>query len=269
MEVNDFTQHIAVAAPVDTDTAGTGATTAFSSAVRIVCPSTSSSGTGFIHVSGKVVTAEHVIRGAAPATITVMSATGARTTVSDVQSDPDEDIALLSLSQDLGLPHIPLSSKSRLSIGTQVSTWGYPDGYYGIAPLLTVGYLAGSDKYRTSNGKTITRWVINAAFNRGNSGGPLLHVEDGSVIGVVASKVAPFPEPIQSALKALSEAQAGFSYNYTARDGTQQRFSEGQVVAMVLEYLRTQTQLVIGRAVVLDTICDFLSSHGVDPIPKA
>lgn len=152
-----------------------------------------------------------------------------------------------------------------MKVGSQVSTWGFPGGYRGRSPLLSVGYLAGMDGRKLPNGNIVKRWVVNAAFNLGNSGGPLIDIEDGSVMGVVSSKLAPVPADVESAMKALTTQNFGMQYTATRPDGSTFKISEGQVVAMVLEHLRNQTQLVIGHAVLLDDVRSFLKQHGVQP----
>lgn len=126
--------------------------------------------------------------------------------------------------------------------------------------MLTVGYLSATEIIGSS-----PRWVINAAFNSGNSGGPLLRLEDGTVIGVVASKLAPIPPGIASILGALSQQKSGFRYTLNKPDGSQEHFSEGQLVAEVLQFLRSQTQLVVGHAVGLEDLRHFLETNGINP----
>ena len=254
---------IPVSAPMNTDSAGRGGRVAVQSVVRVICPSTDSGGTGFLHHSGRVVTAEHVVAGCrAPAVIDVH---GKRIGVSKTFTDPELDLALLSLSSPLKAPALPISALRQFSTGSQVSTWGFPGGYNGLVPLLSVGVLAGSEARKLPSGKIVQQWVVNAAFNRGNSGGPLLDIETGAVIGVVSSKLAPIPSFIQGALDVLSKQGSGLQYNATLPDGTTKSFSEGQVVAMVLDHLRGQVQLVVGKAVMLGDLRAFLQSQGVKP----
>lgn len=196
-----------VAAPLSSDSAGKGGPIAMPSVFRIICPSTGSMGTGFAHQSGGVITAEHVIRGAQPQDIVIRSSSNAHYRVQKVHSDATLDLAVL---QPTAMPQVQallLSAKTDFQIGTQVSTWGYPMGYMGAGPMLTVGYLSGDEQV---NGAA--QWVINAAFNSGNSGGPVLHLEDASVLGVVSSKLAPLPDHINSILQALSQQMSGFMY---------------------------------------------------------
>ena len=131
--------------------------------------------------------------------------------------------------------------------------------------MLSAGYLAARDALKAKSGNTIQKWVVNAAFNSGNSGGPLLLIETGEVIGVVSSKLAPISQEAASALTALENQQSGFSYTATRPDGTTYNISEGQVVAMILNELRKQVQLVIGYAVLLDDLKAFLNANSVVP----
>jgi S1-C subfamily serine protease len=172
-------------------------------------------------------------------------------------------LALLSPSSEFGAAELPIEERSDLAIGSQVTTWGFPEGYAGRVPLLSVGYLAGIDAHRASSGKVLQRWVVNAAFNRGNSGGPLLSIETGGIIGVVSSKLAPISPASQSALDALSAQRSGFVYTAKSPDGSTHKMSEGQIVAQILDELRAQVQLVIGMAVVLDDLRQFVEAQGL------
>ena len=131
-----------------------------------------------------------------------------------------------------------------------------------VAELETVGFLSGVDRIP---GTSTLRWVVNAAFNSGNSGGPVLTVDDGAVVGVVSSKLAPIPPLIEGALEALGNQGSGFRYTRTMPDGTTVTISEGQLVAEVLNYLRSQTQLVLGHAVTSEDLRAFLKANKIEP----
>jgi len=114
-----------------------------------------------------------------------------RTDCNTLASDNERDISVLKPAVTITGTPLSISSREDFTVGTQVSTWGFPGGYFGVSPMLSVGYLSGIDGIRTASGTVIRQWVVNAAFNSGNSGGPLLHIETGEVIGVVSSKLAP------------------------------------------------------------------------------
>jgi hypothetical protein len=54
-------------------------------------------------------------------------------------------------------------------------------------------------------------------------------------------------------------------FNATSPDGSIKTFSEGQVIAMVLDDLRKQIQLVIGRAAMIGDLRGFLRQYDLDP----
>lgn len=253
------------AAPVDTESAGKLADAARKGVVRVICRPTSFGGTGFLHRSGAIITAAHVIAGCAPADLVLLTASGQQLGVTSAAADTAKDLALLRPNNPVAGSPLSIAPASGPRLGAQVTTWGYPGGYDGLIPLLSVGYFAGVQDFQTAQGGTIRRWVINAAFNGGNSGGPVFAVEDGRVIGVVSSKLAPLPKFIASILEALENQKSGFTYNATGPDGSTVSFSEGQLVGAVLQYLRSQVQLVIGYAVTTEDLNGFLKAHGITP----
>jgi S1-C subfamily serine protease len=250
--------HFPVSAPMRSDSAGAGSTVAMGGVLRVICVRTGSSGTGFLHSSGNLITAEHVVRGAAPQEIFLAHSSGFQTNCSLVETDEVLDLALLKPVNVIQSSPLQICSANSFSIGDQVSTWGFPYGYSGTAPLLTVGYLSGVEDM-----KGVSRWVINAAFNSGNSGGPVLRIEDGTVIGVVSSKLAPLPPSIESVLEALANQQSGFLYTAVDAKGASFSLTEGQIVHSVLQFLRSQTQLVIGHSVILRSLREFLGRYGI------
>ena len=131
--------------------------------------------------------------------------------------------------------------------------------------MLSVGYLAGIDAYQIRPGTIVRKWIVNAAFNGGNSGGPLIQIETGEVFGVVSSKLAPISPTASSILQALEKNPSGLQYTATAPDGSTKSFSEGQLVGMVLNELRRQVQLVIGQAVLLEDMKAFLQTNKIEP----
>lgn len=200
--MNDPSQHIPVAAPIDTDSAGKGGDKAMQSVLRVICHQQNSSGTGFLHQSGKIITAEHVVRGCKDPLLILPTGVQIKTSVI-VVVDNNHDLAILEPETPISADSLVISGATSLAVGTQVSTWGFPGGYTGLSSMLSIGYLAGVDSHKTKSGQIIQQWVVNAAFNVGNSGGPLLLIETGEVIGVVSSKIAPISQESKTILKAL------------------------------------------------------------------
>lgn len=256
---------IKISAPVTTDLAGKTGQDALVSVIRVIVPTANSAGTGFLHKSGVVITAAHVIGKATADKIYLVLPSNIVVMVDSTVSDEDIDLAILRPKTEIKVKALPLSAKASLPVGSQVSTWGFPEGYSGLNPLLTVGYVSGLETVKISPTKSVNRFVVNAAFNRGNSGGPVLDLETGAVIGVVSSKHAPIPPEIMGALEALGNNPSGVQYTGRRQDGTEVSFSEGQVVASVLQYLRAQTQLVIGYSVTTEDLFDFLKKNKIEP----
>jgi S1-C subfamily serine protease len=254
-----------ISAPLFSDSAGKTGPQAISSVFRILCPSQGRMGTGFLHKSGWVLTAGHVIKNCEPKDVAVLISNNTRVSIKKIISDDDIDIALLLPEKRLDGKPLLISELKTLTVGSQVSTWGFPSGYNGRLPILSVGYLSGVDTIKSINDKLVQRFVVNAAFNSGNSGGPLLDVETGSVIGIVASKLAPIPPYIENALKALKDSKYGVMFKKTNTDGSEEKISQSQVLEEILQYMRSQTQLVVGMAVRLDDIKSFLIKESIDP----
>lgn len=252
---------IPVSAPLLTDSSGRTGNIAVDAVFRIRCSSSARMGTGFLHSSGNVLTAAHVVAGSNPKDLLIVTAKGRKVEVAKVEKDQHLDIAILYPKKKIKAKALPISRKDAWPVGAQVSTWGYPAGYNGGNPMLSVGWLSGKDVVKSPTGKPVSRFVVNAAFNAGNSGGPLIDIETGEVIGIVASKLAPLPPYIESALKALRETKSGVTFTKTKPDGTKEQMVEAQVLEDVLQYLRSQTQLVVGRAVLPGDIQAFLKKH--------
>lgn len=252
---------IPTSAPMSTDLAGRSGNVAIPSVFRIIIPRLNKGGTGFLHKSGNVVTAAHVVASCSPNDIKLIDFRGQAYVADKVIIDENVDLCLIKLKEKIDIPALEISPNENFAIGLQVSTWGYPEGYRGLAPLLMSGYLSGIEV----DDKRIPRWVVNAAINNGNSGGPLVEIENGKVIGVVFGKLAPLPQYIESALKALKDQRSGMVFTRTYPDGKKEEISEAQVIGEVLQYLRSQTQLVVGYSVMINDLKKFLKSNGIDP----
>ena len=224
---------------------------------------TAKKGTGFLIRSGHIITNDHVIHASQPNQIVLVSPDGKQYQVKQIVSDTIRDLAILTPVTKFAGGFI-LGSGDSLMIGTQVYTWGFPLGYNGPSPLLSVGYLSGFNAIMPDqiSKKIVKHLVINGALNPGNSGGPLIGSK-GQVIGVVQSKHLPITEYLQSALKALEENPSGMQFTATDQNGKQTNFSESQVVAQLLNYYRELAQVMIGEAVTIDELKTFLKENQI------
>lgn len=246
------------------DAVGATGRSAINAVYLVFCPKTTSKGTGFLIKSGHIITNWHVIKDCSAADIFAVSCVNETISFRSVLLDENQDLAILEPTKQLegGLDVID----KQLEVGTKVSTWGHPLGYSGPNPVLCVGYLAGFRDHRKDEiSPAIKHYVINAAFNPGNSGGPLLVSGDDKVIGVVVAKHAPITRLLASAIEALSKNPSGVVFTATDEKGNNQQFVESQVVAMVLNYFRDMTQVVIGEAIVGSELIAFLKANNINP----
>jgi hypothetical protein len=242
------------------DAAGESGRTAIKSVYMIVCLKTSSKGTGFLLEDGYIIiTNEHVIRDCNASEVLAISSFKKKITFSNMSIDKQRDLAILTPSKKLE-GGLVLSLDAELEVGTVVSTWGFPLGYNGPAPLLSVGYLAGFIDY-IYNSKTLKHLVVNGAFNPGNSGGSIFKSNEDKVIGVVVSKHVPISKFHVSALNALAKNQSGVVFTSTDDKGNTTKFVESQIVADLLFYFRNLTQVMIGEAISVVELKEFLNEN--------
>lgn len=225
----------------------------------IACPDVGF-GSGFLLDTGIVVTNVHVVATCTEQTLRGISTANKQVTFSRIIRDAGRDLALLVPTEKL-TNGLKLAAKDSPVPGTTVSTWGYPFGYNGISPLLSVGYVSG---YRedTSSGKAAKHIVVNGAFNHGNSGGPLLISHDNEVIGVVVLTFHFYPPEVKKIIDALSNQTFGFMMGTVTRpDGSKQELSEAQITAMVLNEFYEKTQVMIGEAVAGSELAAMIKEH--------
>jgi S1-C subfamily serine protease len=245
------------------DAAGDTGRLAVNSVFMIVCAKTESKGSGFLLENGLIVTNEHVVRGCQANHISAHSASGKVVQVLQIWLDVGRDLAILRPAIHLS-GGLAISDTPKLQVGESVTTWGYPLGYNGPAPLLSVGYLAG---FTTRQAGTLQKkhLIVNGAFNSGNSGGALFRATDNKVIGVVVSKHAPISEYHQSAIEALAKNNSGITFTASHENGATKTFVESQVVAELLVHMRSLTQVMIGEAIAVEELTSMLEEIDLTP----
>jgi len=175
-----------------------------------------------------------------------------------VALDANIDIAILELMTPSAEAPLKIDLSQPI-IGACLHAWGFPLAYSGPAPILSVGYLAGFEA-RTLAGITRRRMIINGALNPGNSGGPVVEPSSGALLGMAVTKHAPIRQDVLEALEDLSQRTDGF-YASNPRGGPSR--NESQIIADVLQYLRSMTQVVIGEAIPAEDIAQFLTENKV------
>jgi len=246
------------------DAAGETGRTAINSVYMIICPKTSKKGTGFLIKTGQIITNEHVVRGCLASEIYAYSSYRKKTSFRQIILDEKRDLAILVPVEKIN-GGLSLGSDDNLLVGKLVSTWGFPLGYNGPAPILSVGYLSGFIAYEKNNsGKDIIKHlVVNGAFNPGNSGGPLFISNDDKVIGIVVSKHAPISNFHLSSIEALANNKSGVTFTATDNKGNKEVMVESQIVADLLQYFRDLTQVMIGEAISVSELKKFLHENDI------
>ena len=245
------------------DSVGKRGRSVINSIYLIFCPKTGNKGTGFLIKSGQIITNWHVVENCSASEIFGFSSAGYKIEFQTLKIDKNRDLVMLFPKNALkgGLE----IKDQEIKTGFQVSTWGYPLGYNGPAPLLTIGYLSGfKDHKKNEKSKVVKRYIINGAFNPGNSGGPLLISRENKVIGVVVAKHSPITPFLKSALKALMSQKSGFLYTAKDSGGVEQGLSEAQIIAEFLKHFHKITQVVIGEAIAGSELINFLKEKDIN-----
>lgn len=135
-------------------------------------------GSGFIiSADGYVVTNHHVIDRADEIVVTLADGTEYDAEIKG--SDPKTDLALLKLKEAKDLPYLEWGDDANSRVGDWVLAIGNPFGLGGSA---STGII--SARGRDINAGPYDDFIqVDAAINRGNSGGPLFNMQ-GQVIGI-------------------------------------------------------------------------------------
>ena len=145
----------------------------------------SEAGSGFvIDEAGHILTNYHVIKDARSIQIT-LSDEVTQGTARIIGADPGSDVALLKASDALldKLVVAPLGSSAAVEVGDQVIAIG--SQYFTYQNTLTTGIVSGLNRPYPFSGRTIMGMIqFDAAINRGSSGGPLIDLRQGEVIGI-------------------------------------------------------------------------------------
>jgi len=252
-----------VDAKVVLDAAGPKQRTALSAILLIVCPP-SSAGTGFEVKAGFVVTNAHVVGTCNKDNLFGILNSNERISFTKIITDSRRDLALLIPAIPLRAIGLDLYTGADPVPGETVSTWGYPLLYNGATPLLSVGYVSGFRQAEGDTGGTVKHIVVNAAFNHGNSGGPLLRANDNEVLGVVVLTYHFHPPVIKQIIDAMSRDQFGMMYNFTNDKGERTQISEGQLTAAVLDEFYQTTQVMIGEAISVNELEMLIRERSAD-----
>ena len=142
-------------------------------------------GSGFIiDKAGYVVTNRHVIAEADD--ITVVLDDGTELAATAVGSDDKTDLAVLQVKSDKPLPTVSWGDSDAIEVGDPIVAIGNP---FGLGGTVTSGIVSARGR-NIRSGPYDDFIQVDAAINRGNSGGPLFDRE-GGVVGVNTAIYSP------------------------------------------------------------------------------
>ena len=142
-------------------------------------------GSGFlVDADGDVVTNNHVIDGATEVSVVLNDGSSHKARV--VGRDEKTDLALLKIDVDHPLPYVKLGDSTKARVGDWVLAVGNP---FGLGGSVNAGIISARGR-DIHSGPYDDYLQIDAAINRGNSGGPLFDTS-GRVIGVNTAIYSP------------------------------------------------------------------------------
>jgi len=160
-------------------------------------------GSGFVVGKGKIATAAHILtklsKGATlfavPAPQEEFNLTKNVTIVYAL--DAKHDLALLSCAGLAKLPSLPLGKTDEVRLGEDALVLGFPLSDPSLTATRAM-VAARSKKRILEQDTTLTDMIkLDASINAGNSGGPIIHVPSGKVIGVVSGKEGALSKHLQ------------------------------------------------------------------------
>lgn len=188
--------------------------------VQVCTGSTDRAGTGFIVGPGLILTSEHVVRGGHRATLWINEAPYAAAVL---RADPERDLALLTTRDvSLSIKALPLASAATTAPGEPLLILGcHPVLQGGRAPRVRQSLIPARFRGLVRPGGALAgpdgAIELEANIEHGNSGGPVIRLRDGAVIGVVRARNAPLADgrsrtawaiPIETARSLLPAPEA-------------------------------------------------------------
>ena len=118
---------------IDTDSAGRGGDIATHAVVRVICTDNNLGGTRFLHKSGNILTANHVVHNCGKLLLILPNSTRVDATI--LASDLDHDLAVLKPATPIAASPLQISTNNDFKVGAQVSTWGFPAAIWTLSDV--------------------------------------------------------------------------------------------------------------------------------------
>ncbi len=135
--------------------------------------------------SGLIVTNHHVIENAADIRVTLHDGTILEAEVVGV--DDWTDLAVLRVKTDEQLPYADFGDTDQVRVGDWAIAIGDP---FGLSKSVSLGIVSAMGRNLSADSPKVPLLQIDAAVNRGNSGGPLFNTS-GQVIGINTMIISP------------------------------------------------------------------------------
>lgn len=196
-------------------------------------------GSGFvIGPDGLVATAAHVIEGmpmgailVVPADIQTFTPESAKATL--VSIDQRNDLVILRSEASKTRKPLQLEGIANVRVGEDALVFGFPLGN----PVLTVA--KGMVAAKTTRSPSETQLLkLDASVNKGNSGGPVVRIATGKVIGLASLKEGSLQERLQKLMREKPTASISIGGNDPI-----------ELIKFVVQDMETNLQLGLGYAV--------------------
>ena len=135
--------------------------------------------------AGLIATNYHVIENAADIRVTLHDGTEVEAVV--VGFDRLTDLAVLSIASDGQLPYAKFGETENVRVGDWALAIGDP---FGLSKSVSLGIISAMGRNLSENSPKVPLLQVDAAVNRGNSGGPLFNA-NGEVIGINTMIISP------------------------------------------------------------------------------
>ena len=160
-------------------------------------------GTGFVVDTGLVATAAHVVKDLPEGTIFFLVPANQeqfdikQNSAKVLACEPKHDIAIIECPTLKSLPSLMLYPKSEVKIGEDALILGFPLSDSTLTATRAMVAAKSKRQILDDDPNLTDMFKLDTSINMGNSGGPVIHVRSGKVIGIVSSKIGSISKNLQ------------------------------------------------------------------------